>query len=179
MNTGADFFREKTEGEQNRQEQTRREQNTQISLRIQPEQRRDSQTGQPIRDVIEEQIFQNEQLEQKRRRRVQRLKRERLQKCLIFALTSAAVLCMFLICSVSYSSIRAQANTGFKYYTSVTVESGETLWGISDRYIDYEHYEDKDAYIAEVTGINHLDPNGMLQAGQLLIVPYYSEEYIP
>lgn len=126
-----------------------------------------------------EQNFQNTQIEQRRRRRVQRLRRERLQKCLAFGLTMAAVLCMILICTVSYGSIRAQANTGFKYYTGVTVESGETLWGIADRYIDYDHYEDKDSYIAEIESINHLDMEDALWAGQFLVVPYYSAEYIP
>lgn len=119
------------------------------------------------------------QAEQKRRRRVQRRRRERRQKRLALLLTSAAVLCLILICTVSYSSIRAQANTGFKYYTGVTVESGETLWGIADRYIDYGYYKDKEAYIAEIESINHLDAESVLQAGRLLVVPYYSTEYIP
>ena len=100
------------------------------------------------------------------------------QKGLIAGLTVAAIICIILICAISYSSIRAQANTGFKYYTSVTVESGETLWSITDRFIDYEYYEDKDAYIAEVENINHLDTDELLMAGQLLIVPYYSAEYV-
>lgn len=135
------------------------------------------QTGREQKQT--EQRVQNAQMEQKRRRRVQRLRRERLQKCLAFVLISAAVLCMILVCTVSYGSIRAQANTGFKYYTCVTVEHGETLWRIADRYIDYEHYADKDSYIAEIESINHLDSDSMLQAGQFLVVPYYSAEYIP
>lgn len=137
------------------------------------------QTERKEQNVKTEQKLQKAQIEQRRLRRVQRLRRERLQKCLTFGLASTAVFCMILICTVSYGSIRAQANTGFKYYTGVTVESGETLWGIADRYIDYDHYEDKDAYIAEIEKINHLDTDGTLWAGQLLVVPYYSAEYIP
>ncbi|MDE6924479.1 MAG: LysM peptidoglycan-binding domain-containing protein [Acetatifactor sp.] len=112
-------------------------------------------------------------------RRVQSLNRERRQKFLTVGLALAVIICMFLICAISYSSIKAQANTGFKYYTGVTVEKGETLWSIADRYIDYEHYEDKNAYITEIQNINHLDNDETILAGQLLIVPYYSMEYIP
>jgi len=117
--------------------------------------------------------------EWRRDRRVQRLRRERRQKYLTIGAALAVIFCIILICAVSYSSIRAQANTGFKYYTSVTVEYGETLWSIADRYIDYNHYKDKNAYIAEVENMNHLDDGETLLAGQLLIVPYYSSEYIP
>ena len=106
------------------------------------------------------------------------IRRKRIEKCEILGLASAAVICMLLICTVSYSSIKVQANTGFKYYTSVTVESGDTLWSIADRYIDYGHYTDKAIYIAEIESINHLDANEILLAGKVLIVPYYSAEYV-
>lgn len=86
---------------------------------------------------------------------------------------------MILICTLSYRSIRTSASSGFKYYTSVTVESGMTLWGLADEYIDYNYYKDRDSYIAEVKSINHLDDNGSLIAGQMLVLPYYSNEYIP
>lgn len=86
---------------------------------------------------------------------------------------------MILICTLSYRSIKTSANSGFKYYTSVTVESGMTLWGLADEYIDYNYYKDRDSYIAEVKNINHLDEKGSLIAGQRLVLPYYSNEYIP
>ncbi|MCM1063654.1 MAG: LysM peptidoglycan-binding domain-containing protein [Eubacterium sp.] len=114
--------------------------------------------------------------ERKRDRRVRRLKKERRQKCLTAGLALAVIACMLLICAVSYNSITVQANTGFKYYAGITVESGETLWSIADRYIDCEHYADKDTYIAEVESINHLDEGETLFAGQFLVIPYYSRE---
>lgn len=107
--------------------------------------------------------------------RVQCVKRK---KCLTFGFASAAVVCMLLICTLSYCSINVQANSGFKYYTSVTVEHGETLWSIADRYIDYEHYVDKNEYISEIESINHFDAGETLYVGQLIVVPYYSAEYI-
>lgn len=116
--------------------------------------------------------------ELRRSRRIQRLKRDRMRKCLTGGLTLTVIICMILVCTMAYGTIRVQANTGFKYYTCITVEEGETFWSIASRYSDPDHYEDMDSYIAEVENINHLDAGKVLLAGQRLIVPYYSEEYI-
>lgn len=112
-----------------------------------------------------------------RHRRVQCLRRERLRQCLAWSLTLAVIFCMILVCTVSYGSIRVQANTGYKYYTCITVEEGETFWSIATRYIDPDHYQDVESYIAEVENINHVDACEILLTGQRLIVPYYSSEY--
>lgn len=110
-------------------------------------------------------------------RRMLRLEKERRQRYIKVGITSMAIFAFILICLIS-GSIKTQANGGFKYYTSVTVEKGETLWSIADNFIDYEYYKDKNAYVAEVEKINHLDSEEMLLSGQILIVPYYSAEYI-
>ena len=86
--------------------------------------------------------------------------------------------CMIFICAMSYRSIRTSASNGFKYYTSVTVESGETLWDIADEFVEYSYYKNKNSYIKEVQSINHLDENCSIDAGQILILPYYSSQYI-
>ena len=110
-------------------------------------------------------------------RRMLRLERERRQKIMKVGITFTAIFAVILICVIT-GSLKAQANNGFKYYTSVTVETGQTLWSIADDFIDCEHYKDKNAYIAEVESINHLDSEEKLLTGQVLIVPYYSEEYV-
>lgn len=112
------------------------------------------------------------------KRRLRR-QREIRRKCIMFAMT----VCLILVCAVSYHSINSNASTGneelhFKYYTGVTVQFGETLWDIADEYIDYNEYEDKHEYIAEVQSINHLDEDCDIKAGQILIVPYYSAEFV-
>ena len=88
-----------------------------------------------------------------------------------------ATVFMICICAVSYRSIMTNASSGFKYYTSVTVESGETLWEIADEYIDYNYYKNKNSYITEVKSINHLDDNCSLMEGQVIVLPYYSSHY--
>lgn len=91
--------------------------------------------------------------------------------------------CFVLIGTISYNSIQSSANTGeepicFKYYDHILVTYGDTLWNIADRYADVQNYKDKKEYIEEVKRINHLDAAGSIKAGQYLMVPYYSYEYI-
>ncbi len=106
------------------------------------------------------------------------LRRERINKMMPVLLAALAAFCMIFICAVSDRSIRTNASSGFKYYTSLTVEDGETLWDIADDYVDYNHYKNKNSYITEVQSINHLDENCSIDAGQILILPYYSSQYI-
>ena len=98
-------------------------------------------------------------------------------------MTFAATLCLIFTCIISYHSITTSASTGedelnFKYYTNITVQNGETLWDIADKYIDYDQYDGKNDYIAEVVHINHLDEDATLRAGQHIVVPYYSTEFV-
>ena len=97
-----------------------------------------------------------------------RLRRERRRRLLISMFAMLAITCVIITGSIYCSSIKSHAGSGFKYYTSITVETGETLWSLADEYINYD----------EVQSINHLDGAGTLMAGQTLIVPYYSDEYV-
>lgn len=110
-------------------------------------------------------------------RRVLRLRRARRQKLVLGFVAVFAAICMVLICSLSYRAIKSNASSGFKYYTSITVNTGDTLWNIADEYIDYDFYKNKNSYISEVKLINHLEED-TISAGQTLVVPYYSSEYI-
>lgn len=111
-------------------------------------------------------------------RRAIRLRRARRKKAVAVSAAAAAVFCVVLTAAIFLSTIRSSASSGFKYYTGVTVEAGESLWEMAERYIDYNIYRDKNSYLAEVKRINHLDEDGAVFAGQLLVFPYYSMEYI-
>ena len=79
-------------------------------------------------------------------------RRRQLQRRIV---TMLATICVIAFCAVSYHGIRSLASSGedqlkFKYYTQVTVAYGETLWDLSDDYIDYDEYKNKKEYIAEV-----------------------------
>ncbi len=61
-----------------------------------------------------------------------------------------------------------------KYYKSVRVEYGDTLWTIADEYIQDLNIEKTD-YIAEICELNHISADD-IQAGEYIIVAYYSKE---
>ena len=114
---------------------------------------------------------------EKRRRRALR------RRCLLAAMTALVTLCLVAVGVLTYQSFQSSASTGdeelnFKYYTEVTVAYGDTLWELADEYIDYGEYEDKQEYIAEICSINHLRDSDGVRAGQKLIVPYYSSEFV-
>ena len=89
-----------------------------------------------------------------------------------FLLISGAALSHYLISNAQ----TADAKLSFKYYTSIEVAEGETLWSIAECHAD-AHYADIRDYVDEVVRINHLWDEDRLLAGQHLIIPYYSEEY--
>lgn len=62
----------------------------------------------------------------------------------------------------------------YKYYTSIRVSSGDTLWDIANEYRT-EEYSSISSYISEVRMINHLKSN-QITDGMYLCVPYYSVE---
>ena len=61
-----------------------------------------------------------------------------------------------------------------KYYVSIRVESGDTLWTIADEYIDGFNIEKSD-YIEEICQINEISKND-IHAGDYIVVPYYSQD---
>lgn len=110
--------------------------------------------------------------------RVLRLRRERRRKAAKGFLAVLATVCMIAICAIGYGTIRSDASSGYKYYTKITVEAGESLWDIAEEYIDYDYYKDRNDYISEVKSINHLNAEGSILADQSLILPYYSAEFV-
>lgn len=106
-----------------------------------------------------------------------RAKRERARKVKMFSLAVLATVVLAVICTLAYGSLKTNANQGYKYYTSITVEDGDTLWTLADQYIDYNHYKDKEVYLAEVMTMNRLKDDG-IYSGQTLIMPYYSMDFV-
>ena len=76
------------------------------------------------------------------------------------------------IALVSVAFIAAPSEISCKYYTSIEVQSGDTLWSIASDHIT-EEYRDMNAYIDEVCSINKISQNE-IHAGQYLTIPYYS-----
>lgn len=63
----------------------------------------------------------------------------------------------------------------YKYYTSIQIEKGDSLWTLSDKYIVDGVYS-KDDFIKETSELNHLTNQDELHAGDYLTIAYYSTE---
>ena len=62
-----------------------------------------------------------------------------------------------------------------KYYTSIVVEPGTSLWDIANE--NYElGYDSQNDYIEEVININHIKDENQIESGTTLVIPYYSPE---
>ena len=81
---------------------------------------------------------------------------------------------LFQIFAVRTSADNRQER--YKYYNSVFVKPGDSLWTIAENYIT-DDYEDMESYIAEVMKMNHLG-EPQVQAGNYICVPYYSDELL-
>ena len=61
-----------------------------------------------------------------------------------------------------------------KYYTSVRVEEGDTVWSIADRYIADSQVSKRD-YVDEICRLNSL-ADGNVRSGDYIVVSYYSQD---
>ena len=89
---------------------------------------------------------------------------------------------LVMVFTLSYHALLTHANTeleniSYKYYTSVQIQPGDSLWSLADRYADCEHYASQEQYITEVMNMNHLTGED-IYAGNYLILPYYSTEFV-
>jgi LysM repeat protein len=112
-------------------------------------------------------------------RRAQRLalhrRQARIRSILLVLVTGIVTTIAVLGLSARNTDARKREVPTYKYYTSVSVHSGDTLWSIAQDYLSPE-YKDSYAYIDEVCRINHLHSD-VLIPGDTLMVPYYSTEY--
>ncbi len=84
-----------------------------------------------------------------------------------------AGLAVLLLMKFSAHSVSATEQTAQeKYYRSIQLEAGDTLWDLADSEMG-AGFADKRAFISEVEAINHVDAN-QLHEGANLIIPYFA-----
>ena len=66
----------------------------------------------------------------------------------------------------------ASKNYSDKYYKSIEIMPGDTLWSIAGEYITDE-YRDRTEYIEEICALNNIRQNE-IQSGQDETIPYYA-----
>ena len=110
-----------------------------------------------------------------RRNRIRR-ERELRRHILLFVTTSIIIVVLSVTAGSIISRAQDQDNeTYYKYYTSIEIQSGDTLWDLADTFAD-ERFMSRQDFINEVCSTNHLLSSDIRQ-GDYLIVPYYSSEF--
>jgi len=98
-------------------------------------------------------------------------------KVFISAICISIVIMLIIICSgliIANAAVSDDAKSDQnKYYTSISIEKGDTLWSIASNYVSGTKTISN--YVNELKEINHLQTDCIYQ-GQNLIVYYFSTE---
>ena len=114
-----------------------------------------------------------------RQARLEARRREAIRRR-VRLLTTVFTVAFLFISVVSANAIIANAGDGYeknyeKMYTCVTVGRGETIWDIANEYVTPGYTTVTDV-MEEVKFINRLDDTYSVQAGSILMIPYYTAE---
>lgn len=110
---------------------------------------------------------------------IKRKKRQKEVRRNMIMLIISLLLVIICVCLVSGFSAQARdinKPVSYKYFKSIYIEEGDSLWSIGQEYAD-EHYTSVASYINEVKRMNSLESDS-IKTGNYLIVPYYSTEFI-
>lgn len=111
--------------------------------------------------------------ERKERARIKR-RRQVAKRRMILLLAALFVITVgSIVCGSIFSSAKDPATDipQYKYYKSITIEQGDSLWSIAEEYCT-DSYEDTQDYIDELKELNGLTSE-TIHEGQHLVVTYY------
>lgn len=96
-----------------------------------------------------------------------------------------AAIILILVCSFGFGSFFSSAHgnaqedpVNYKYYKSVEIQKGDSIWNIAKSYMGTE-YDSVYDYIDELAEINNIDADNLdeIQEGDYLMVAYYDAHY--
>jgi cell division protein YceG involved in septum cleavage len=105
-------------------------------------------------------------------------KRSRAAQKRILILIALAVISSVIVlcCSIrAFASSRSASASLHKYYTSISVEKGDSLWSIAGDYT-MDGVMSREEFIDEVCELNNISDKDSLRSGEHLVVMYYSTE---
>ena len=99
-----------------------------------------------------------------------------------YMLISAIVFVVIFVAVFNIFSFKASAQSDsyvpeYKYYKTITIHSGDSLWKLASSEYNEDHYKNIESYISEICKINSIDSDTILYAGESLVIPYYSCDY--
>lgn len=110
-----------------------------------------------------------------RLRRIRIIRRRRAQRRRILRLAAALLVALFLwLILTGFTAAHTERQPVYRYYSAVTVRSGDTLWGIAQQHLSKE-YSSVRAYMKDIMEVNDMKTDAVYY-GQKIILPYYSTE---
>ena len=115
--------------------------------------------------------------ERQERARIRRKKQVAKQKMVLLLATVLIITIGSIVFGCIFSSAKEQEDNviQYKYYKSITIQSGDSLWSIAEKYCT-DDYESTQAYVDELKQLNALNSE-TIHAGQHLLVAYFDTEY--
>lgn len=119
----------------------------------------------------------NEKISQKANENLnRRAHKVTIQKRIIALVVLLIVSLLILLGSSIRTFASSRSNESLhKYYTSVRIENGDSLWNLADQYTVDGIY-DRNDFIKETCELNQLTDQDDLHSGEYIIVGYYSTE---
>ena len=114
--------------------------------------------------------------ERKERARIKKKRQLAKRRMILLLATLFVVTVGSIVCGSIFSSAKDPATDipQYKYYKSITIEQGDSLWSIAQEYRT-NAYEDTQDYIDELKELNGLTSE-TIHEGQHLVVAYYDAE---
>ena len=115
-------------------------------------------------------------MRQARLRKMKRRRHAQLIRRRIGFVVSTAMLILFLAVAgfqINAKATEKQEPDAIKYYTSIQIEPGDSLWSIANTYMD-DHYNSINDYIKDIAKTNGISTHSSLTSGEVLIIPYYA-----
>lgn len=91
----------------------------------------------------------------------------------------AVILIMFVFLLIGNSILTFASSRNetpvHKYYTSVQLQKGDSLWSLADEYAASD-YASREQFMDEVCKLNKISKENTLHSGEYLVVSYYAPE---
>lgn len=90
----------------------------------------------------------------------------------VYITFSILVLCCIACFITGFTKVEGNDSSHQKYYTSVEIQEGDSLWSIARKNMT-EEYSSEQEYIDEVKEMNHLTTN-QITKGRHIVIPHYT-----
>lgn len=119
----------------------------------------------------------NEKISQKANESLNRRAHKVMVQKRVIVLAGILIVSLLILLGSSIRTFASSRNNEplHKYYTSIRIENGDSLWSLADQYTVDGVY-DRDDFIKETRSLNQLSDQNELHTGDYIVVGYYSTD---